>query len=153
MGDTLKYLVSVLNNEGPFDGFLAFSQGSYIVRAFLQVLQSSGFDEPLKHDPPRFVMFYSSTWYLKRRYFYYRGKRFMMNEGLLRTPMIHIYGKNDHFLKVLRTHELFENAVCVVHEEGRPQVYKPRCGKANANQDKYSEDMTTFVAARNIVNG
>ena len=33
----------------------------------------------------------------------------------------------------------------VVHEEGRPQVYKPRCGKANANQDKYSEDMRTFV--------
>ena len=63
-------------------------------------------------------MFYSSTWYLKRRYFDYRGKRFMMNEGLLRTPMIHIYGKNDHFLKVLRTHELFENAVCVMHEEG-----------------------------------
>ena len=33
----------------------------------------------------------------------------------------------------------------VVLEEGRPQVYKPRCGKANANMDKFNKEMMTFI--------
>ena len=35
MGDTINYIVSVLNREGPFHGLLAFSQGNYVVRGFL----------------------------------------------------------------------------------------------------------------------
>ena len=34
MGDTLNYLVSVLNREGPFHGFFAFSGANGVVTAF-----------------------------------------------------------------------------------------------------------------------
>ena len=30
-----------------------------------------------------------------------------MNEGLLKVPMLHVYGKNDPLLWILKTHELF----------------------------------------------
>ena len=102
--ESLAFLKKIWEKEGGFDGILGFAQGGTLA----SIMSCRGFD-------PQFIILISS--YIPR------AKEFadMNVEQSLKTPSLHILGKNDILVVPERSrklHELFVSGKIIEHEGG-----------------------------------
>ncbi|KAI9736148.1 MAG: hypothetical protein M1834_001032 [Cirrosporium novae-zelandiae] len=109
----------VIEDEGPFDGIIGFSQGAALAAS---ILIHHAQEHPL--DPP-YALFRCAIFICGSRPFNYEGTRVFDpkegHKGLIRIPTTHIVGAKDGYLcegKAL--YELCDkaNATLVMHSEG-----------------------------------
>lgn len=122
----LDYLEDVIEDEGPFDGVLAFSQGCQLAAALMFERQTIG-DEGL---PFRWAAFIGSP--MPR----YTDAR-VLGDARFDIPILHVIGKKDSYAAESRTlaamHANPFDSIIIEHGEGHNVPRDPRVNHAIAN--------------------
>lgn len=118
--ESMERVVQVMKEEGPIDGFIAFSQGSILFRHFYRVLDQIDPKYRLYHGLtlPNFFIAFGGPYFPKMP-FEYKGHQYSQDIYRLPLDSVHIYGKRDEYLRFMNAHVLFDNDPLVIyHEEG-----------------------------------
>ncbi|KAG2501437.1 hypothetical protein HYH03_001220 [Edaphochlamys debaryana] len=111
-----KYLVRVLETQGPFDGVMGFSQGA-VMGSALVALQRSGRRPELAELPPiRFAVLFAG---MKSRHPDHVAA-FEALGGKVPLPSLHVYGdkdalKNPHCVELA---DAFQGSTVLLHQRG-----------------------------------
>lgn len=108
---TVNYVLNFMNKEGPFDGFLGFSQGGTLAAYMAYYCEYMRF---IKNDlnvfQPKFAILIHGGGFFPPRF----KEKFMID-----VPSIHFIGENDFlFMKGLFTTSLFKEPIILFSKEG-----------------------------------
>lgn len=93
--ESLLHIVNYINNYGPFDGVLGFSQGTMMARIILKMAEFKSTLPKIEVDPPKFGVIFSGIFTERAKYFpqYHKDAFKIMTE--YEQPMLYVYGDRD----------------------------------------------------------
>ncbi|TNV75816.1 hypothetical protein FGO68_gene12793 [Halteria grandinella] len=113
--DSIKSVLKEIEEHGPFDGALAFSQGSIFYRHMYRVLNQ--INPQSIEGFPNFLISVGGPYFPYMK-FNYQGRDFKQ-DYTLPIDSLHIYGERDEYKAFMTVHKLFSNTPDVIwHEDG-----------------------------------
>ncbi|KAJ2776723.1 Ovarian cancer-associated protein 2 [Coemansia interrupta] len=125
LGDTLEKLANVLNEQGPFDGILGFSQGAALAILLAEMLQEGSsheylkFPKPVEHPQFKFVILAGAFGVEPEEY---QG----IYDTKLNVPSLHMTGEYDTVIETKRSRKMMEVFVDPVVFEFRGGHFIPQ---------------------------
>ncbi|KAJ1812642.1 hypothetical protein LPJ75_003553 [Coemansia sp. RSA 2598] len=112
IGKTMELLATVLEEQGPFDGIMGFSQGASLAILLAQLLHTKQdclrFPREVSHPPVKFLVLAGAFGVEPEEY---QG----IYENRLDTPSLHMMGEYDTVIDIERSRRMaavFESPVC-----------------------------------------
>ncbi|CAI2379666.1 unnamed protein product [Moneuplotes crassus] len=93
--ESVEYVVDYINNHGPFDGVLGFSQGTMMARILLKMNEFKSTFPKLEVDPPKFGVIFSGMFTERARYFPQYDEDCLKVLTEFQQPMLYVYGDKD----------------------------------------------------------
>ena len=103
--ECIHYIVDFLNKNGPFDGFAAFSQGSFMVCCLFKALQYRKI--AMRYELPYFLVDFSGG-YGKMGTFLWKNRWISPDYFIPGVESIHFWSPNDALVKDFRNIYNFE---------------------------------------------
>ncbi|KAJ1882845.1 hypothetical protein H4R99_003344 [Coemansia sp. RSA 1722] len=112
IGKTMDLLATVLEEQGPFDGIMGFSQGASLAILLAQILHTKNealqFPREVNHPPIKFLVLAGAFEVEPKEY---HG----IYENKLDTPSLHMMGEYDTVIDIERSRKMaavFKSPVC-----------------------------------------
>ncbi|RCI04223.1 hypothetical protein CU098_012117 [Rhizopus stolonifer] len=125
--ESVEYIKSVLNEQGPFDGILGFSQGACFAALLTELLETR--NPNFNHPPFKLAILVSGFKPIVQE----ATNSMLTKENKLKTPSLHYIGDFDTLVlpkTMLALTEAFENPVVFRHSGGHYLPSTPTSKKA-----------------------
>ena len=113
----VQFIFDFLNmQDEPFDGFMSFSQGVYMMSSIFKIQRYFSKQHPLKHRMPFFVVDFSGPMYASLTY-KYTGDRFVSSELFIPgIESLHFFSKADNLYQYMKNHFNYEKPIFILHD-------------------------------------
>ncbi|KAJ1821231.1 hypothetical protein LPJ60_002746 [Coemansia sp. RSA 2675] len=124
---TMEYIGKILNEQGPFDGILGFSQGgclAVVIAALLEGRDGPAFGIEVNHPPIKFLVVAGAFETEAPQY------QYIYDKPLANTPSMHMMGTYDTVVGIAKPRQLlkmFENPVVFEFDGGHFIPQTPKC--------------------------
>jgi len=116
--ESIAYIITFMNEHGPFDGIMGFSQGSTMAQLMYYTLQENLFqsDEVLKYPLPTFMIFVGA---FAARFLMREKVNFTSKETYIKIPTLHMLGTQDFIFEISKILTyICIDPILIVHNEG-----------------------------------
>ncbi|KAJ2334666.1 hypothetical protein GGI00_001745 [Coemansia sp. RSA 2681] len=123
----MEFIGKVLNEQGPFDGILGFSQGgslAVIIAALLEGREGPSFGIEVSHPPIKFVVLAGAFKAEAPQY------QYIYDKPLANTPSLHMMGTYDTVVGIEKPRQvlkMFEDPVVFEFDGGHFIPQTPKC--------------------------
>ncbi|CDW71752.1 UNKNOWN [Stylonychia lemnae] len=116
---SINLIVEEINQKGPFDGFMTFSQGSLMFRYFYRVAMDIAIHEQLVkiEEMPKFLISIGGVFFSDKKV-NYKDQKFKQDDYIFPIDSIHINGIKDEFMDILNESGQFQNPIVINHQGG-----------------------------------